>query len=357
MNIQLSAQQEVKTIITGQVVDAETGELLENVNVFLSFTTIGTSTAKDGSFKLANIPIGVFDLVISRVGYERQVITLQIVQNDSFHYEIKLKPQLFQTDEVEVIADIPEEWQKNLKIFVKTFIGETDNSKYCKILNPEVLILYFDEKTDTLVASSDSILHIDNYALGYRIHFILDQFVWDVNKDAGHYLIYPLFEELKPHNPKEHSEWKENREKTYKGSLKHFLCTLNSENTDAEMFRIFSGPLKNLSRGFGHRVSPDEFRLIPQHSTPFKLLQFPGYLKIEYGRKGSEYPGGEKVWDKFTQRWIDNPNIAQNGTISFITLKDTYALIDTLGNLLNPLSIEVSGAWANKRVSELLPTH
>ncbi|MBI4811657.1 MAG: carboxypeptidase-like regulatory domain-containing protein [Ignavibacteriales bacterium] len=353
----LFAQEDAKTIVTGKISDVETGELLENVNVFLSFTTIGTSTVKDGGFKLANIPIGVFDLVISRVGYERHVITLQIVQPDSFHYELKLKPQLLQTDEVEVIAESPEDWKENLERFIKTFIGETDNAQHCKILNPEVLNLYFDEKTDTLVASSDSILYIDNYALGYRIHFILVQFIWDVNKDAGYYLIYPLFEELKPHTPKERSEWQQNREKTYKGSLKHFLCTLNSGNTDAEMFSIFSGPLKYLARGFGHRVSPDEFQLIPQHGTPFKLLQFPGYLRIEYGRRDGEYTRGEKVWDKFTKRWIDNPSIAQNATASIITLKNMYALIDTLGNLLNPLAIEVSGMWGNKRVSELLPMH
>lgn len=357
INVLSSAQQKANTIITGQVADIESGEYLENVNVFLSFTTIGTSTAKDGTFKLLKVPNGMFDLVVSRIGYERHVITLQIVRADSFHYEIKLKPQLLQTDEVEVIVDRPKEWKKNLKIFMKTFIGETDNAQYCKILNPEVLNLYFDEKTDTLVASSDSILIIDNYALGYRIHLILDQFAWDVNKDAGYYLICPLFEELKSHIPKEHSEWRQNREKTYKGSFKHFLHTLNMGNTDSEMFHIFSGPLKNLMRRSGHRVNPDEIQLMTMHGTPFKLLQFPGYLRIEYGRRAGEQTGGEKVWDKFSKRWIDNPNILQNGTDSIITLRDSYALVDTLGNLINPLSIEVFGMWAKKRVSDLLPMH
>ncbi|MDI6767239.1 MAG: carboxypeptidase-like regulatory domain-containing protein [Bacteroidota bacterium] len=347
--------QEVKSIVTGRVSDAESGDFLDNVNVFLSFTTIGTSTAKDGSFKLTNIPVGVFDLVVSRIGYERQFIILQIGHPDSFHYEIKLKSQILQTNEVEVIAESPEEWKQNLKKFVKAFIGETENAKYCKILNPEVLNLYFDGKTDTLIASSDSILCIDNYGLGYRIHFILNQFVWDVKKDAGHYLLYTLFEELQPQAEKEYSNWVQNRNRTYKGSLKHFLCELNSKDTDLEMFSIFSGPLKNLARGFGHRVSPDEFQLIPQHGTPFKLLQFLGHLRIEYGRVGSEFTGGKKIWERATKRWIDNPNITQNVTANIINLKNSYALIDTLGNLFNPLAIEVSGTWAKKRVAELLP--
>jgi len=351
------SEQDSKSIVTGKISDAETGEMLENVNVFLSFTTIGTSTAEDGSFKLTNIPVGVFDLVISRVGYERHVITLQIVKTDSFHYEIKLKPQLLQTDEVAVIAESPEEWKKNLKKFEKAFIGETDNAKYCKILNPEVLNFNFDEKNDTLVASSDSILHIDNFALGYRIHLILAMFVWDVKKDAGYYLIYPHFEELQPRTLNERSEWQQNRENTYKGSLKHFLYTLNSGNTEAEKFIIFSGSLKNLARGFGHRVSPDEFQIAPLNGTHFKMLQFPGSLRIEYGRRDGEYTGGEKVWDEITKRWIDNPNFAQNIKSSIITLKKSFTLIDTLGNLFDPLAIEVTGDWAQKRIADLLPLY
>ncbi|MBI4811656.1 MAG: carboxypeptidase-like regulatory domain-containing protein [Ignavibacteriales bacterium] len=103
------SEEDVKTIVTGKISDVETGELLVNVIVFLSQTPLGSSSGKDGKFRIANIPNGDYEIVISRVGYERQIITLQISKPESLYYEIKLRPQPVQTKEVEIISEAPED--------------------------------------------------------------------------------------------------------------------------------------------------------------------------------------------------------------------------------------------------------
>ncbi|MBI4811660.1 MAG: hypothetical protein HY800_09530 [Ignavibacteriales bacterium] len=42
---------------------------------------------------------------------------------------------------------------------------------------------------------------------------------------------------------------------------------------------------------------------------------------------------------------------------SIISQNNPNALIDSLGNLFNPLAIEVTGKWAKNRVSDLLPLY
>ena len=55
--------------IDGQIVDKETGEPLIGVNVFISKTSIGTTTDKDGLYTIKNISNGRYELVISMIGY------------------------------------------------------------------------------------------------------------------------------------------------------------------------------------------------------------------------------------------------------------------------------------------------
>jgi len=350
----LYSQREQKTTIWGRVTDGESGEPLEYVNIFLSYTAIGTSTDTNGKFMLTNVPAGIFDLVVSRMGYERQVISLRLLQPESLYYDIKLKSQLLREHEVEVIAESPEDWKVNLEQFVKAFIGKTGNAKGCRILNPEVLNFRVSEKADTLVASSDSIIRIENPSLGYRLSLVLASFVWNVERDVGRYLIYPRFGEMQPTSRDDLNEWHEKRKQCYTGSLKHFLRSLYHGITAEEMFRIYTGSLKKLAGGSGHRVNPEELGLAKQEGTPFKMLRFPGYLRVDYGSRGPDVVREEIGIDK-QMRNIGSKD--SPGPMSIITLNEAYALVDSSGNLLNPLSIEVAGEWARRRVAELVPLY
>ncbi len=324
------AQQNVKRIINGQVRDAETGTPLGSANVYLSNTTIGASSDTAGKFFITNIPTGVYDMVVSLVGYERQIIQLQIISPESLYYDVKLIPKILATNEVEITSDQPTEWKENLDRFVKVFFGKSDFADSCTITNPEIINFRFFN--DTLIAQTDSILQINNMVLGYRIHLILKEFVWNVDKDFGHYLIYPLFVPMQTVDIKKQTEWTKNRQKAYLGSFRHFLKALVHKNTEENMFRIFAGRRGNLFYGKGHRINPEDFEIEPFKGTPIFSLNFKGSLLVEYGK------------------------FDINST-SIITMNLPYTYIDSLGNLFNPLSIEVSGMWANKRVSELVPMY
>jgi hypothetical protein len=329
------AQQKTNVVISGVVSDSATGTPLENVNIFLSFTTIGASTAPDGNFRLSNVPFGAFDLVFSRIGYERVVINIRVIAPETLQCNIRLKPQILQVQEIKIVTESPQEWRENLERFVKAFIGTAGNADQCSILNPEVIDFRFDDHTDTLIAATDSVLYIENRALGYRLSIILKTFVWNVRRDCGRYFIYPRFKELLPCDAKELSRWRENRLQSFAGSLRHFLRALYARTIEDEKFSISSGLLKYLVLGFGHRLAPDE--LAVENGTPFKTLRFPESLRIEY-------------WGK--EGWFAKDRIS----VSFMTLTQAFALIDRRGNLLNPLSLEVAGAWSLDRVAKLLPT-
>ncbi|MBI4811655.1 MAG: hypothetical protein HY800_09505 [Ignavibacteriales bacterium] len=64
-------------------------------------------------------------MIISRVGYERQIITLQISKQESLYYEIKLRPRPVLTEEMEVLAERPEEVRPNL------FFPKASDDAYC----------------------------------------------------------------------------------------------------------------------------------------------------------------------------------------------------------------------------------
>jgi outer membrane receptor protein involved in Fe transport len=55
--------------LSGKVVDAKTGELLLGVTVMLEGTTKGSTTNIDGTFLIKNVPVGIYNLVVSSVGY------------------------------------------------------------------------------------------------------------------------------------------------------------------------------------------------------------------------------------------------------------------------------------------------
>lgn len=68
--------------IAGKVTDAQTGEELIGINVLVDGTTMGAATGIDGTYIINNIEPGVYSLVFSGVGYQRQVVTNVRVSSD-----------------------------------------------------------------------------------------------------------------------------------------------------------------------------------------------------------------------------------------------------------------------------------
>jgi len=95
--------------ITGVVKDKGTGEPLIGANVVLKGTSMGAATNLDGEFLILNVTPGSYDLEISMIGYQKQIITDVRVQIDlTSRVSIELSSTVLEAGEtITVIAERP----------------------------------------------------------------------------------------------------------------------------------------------------------------------------------------------------------------------------------------------------------
>ncbi|RIV17374.1 carboxypeptidase-like regulatory domain-containing protein [Fibrisoma montanum] len=225
-----------QTTIRGQVQNGNNQEALPFANVFLSGTTKGTMTDQNGSFTLLNVPSGKFDLIVSYVGFATLKTTIQTQEQKQ--YRFILKPLANQLDGITITARRRRDanWAKQLSLFTELFIGRSQNARYCQLLNPQVLS--FSQRGDTLRASAQEPLLVENRALGYRIKFQLEHFAYTDSSALLSYQGDPVFEPLTPATEPEAKRWQANRQKAYFGSLMHFGRALYRRQLAQEGFTI-----------------------------------------------------------------------------------------------------------------------
>jgi hypothetical protein len=317
------------TRVAGKVLGGQHQTPLDNANVFLADTRFGTSTGSDGTFQIDNIPAGSYTLVVSRVGYQPQTRQVYLSDGDSLFQSFLLEERYLKTAEVQATATTPVEWKRLLKLFVREFIGSTPNASETRLLNPEVLNLHRDSFSHSLIATSDSIIRIENSALGYRIGLLLPIFTWNTDDEVGQYVVLPRFEPMDQELPAMKEMWKRNRLRSYCGSLPHFLKSLVHGTLEREGFTVHIGNLKALRDGLYHPWTSDDFSVSQLTGTTLSRLTFEGWLRIEY-------------------RGIRRRT-------SYITLKEKSAVLDEHGCLNTPLGLEILGDWADDRIAEMLP--
>ncbi len=88
--------------VTGTITDQETGEALIGSAVVLQGTTVGAITDASGNFTIKNIDEGTYNLVISSVSYDQQIIRIEVTAGQATSVNIMLKPQTKNLEEVVV---------------------------------------------------------------------------------------------------------------------------------------------------------------------------------------------------------------------------------------------------------------
>jgi hypothetical protein len=233
--------------LSGKVIDWATLKPLPNASVFIANSTAGTKTNHDGVYTFSNLAPGNYQLLVSYVGYQTQQVDVSLVKdNDAFN--ITIKPKNIELTEVTVRSGT--DWTKNLNLFKRDFLGTT-NTAECKILNPGVLNLKFDYKTNTINASTDDFLDIENSVLGYKLRFLVKDFWANYNTNKTHYSGNVIFEPLRG-NPSTEKKWAQNRSYVYEGSFRHFLVALSRGETEKSKFII-----KSLIRTPNYQRPPD----------------------------------------------------------------------------------------------------
>ncbi|MFH1943493.1 MAG: carboxypeptidase-like regulatory domain-containing protein, partial [bacterium] len=86
------AQTIPQTKLTGRITDASTGQPLYFANVFLSNTTLGCATDKEGNYTIENVPSGHYELVASMIGYQLQSMTIDLKEPIKRETHFQLAP-------------------------------------------------------------------------------------------------------------------------------------------------------------------------------------------------------------------------------------------------------------------------
>jgi CarboxypepD_reg-like domain len=220
-------------IVTGKILDQSTGQPLAGASVFCQNTTLGTISNGEGMFRL-QVPNGGYDLIISYTGFETNSVRISNASAEQ-PLTIELKKQDKTMQEVAVVGstELADGWEKYGKFFVENFIGTTPNAGQCVLENKEALRFFYSKKRNRLKILTREDLVITNKALGYKIRYQLDSFVFEYNNNLSTFSGYPRYEQLTGTDA-EQQQWAANREKAYHGSRLHFMrCWYDSTLSDA----------------------------------------------------------------------------------------------------------------------------
>ncbi|MEM6843332.1 MAG: TonB-dependent receptor [Bacteroidota bacterium] len=96
----LMAQTDTGTL-QGTVTDNDNNPV-PGLNAALEGTTLGSITDVDGTFTIADIPTGSYELIVSGVGYQTQQQFVEVRSGQTTQLEFTLQPSLTQLQEVEI---------------------------------------------------------------------------------------------------------------------------------------------------------------------------------------------------------------------------------------------------------------
>jgi len=348
--------------LTGKVYDAQTEELLPFTNVFVAHSTIGTTTDENGMFTLKDVPKGNQELVFSYLGYEPFVKKINI---NKFSTEkeivIKLQPNSVDLETIEVTTLSEKKRKKYLKKFTKAFLGNTVNADLCTIMNPEVID--FKISANTIEASSNDLIKIENRSTGYLVKFHLEHF--EMEGDQIAYGGKPLFEKIDANNEEEEILWKAQRVNTYKGSSRHFYSALVNDNLKKEGFKIYLAEQKSASEFDNIRPIFASSIIKDGPSDNYKYLKLNDFLKIEFTSKGEEDSDRQQATSftslgrpserELIEQSVSDMNTKMKYPTSYLFARKSTLKINTNGQLLNPEWMVTYGHWADEGVADLLP--
>lgn len=316
--------------IKGVVVD-QSNRPIGSANIYFDGTTFGTVTNTNGEFMLQIDQSIQAPLIISSLGYTSELKNIAFKTPIIDLETIVLNEGVSDLEEVYIEND-PWPRKRKLAYFRKWFLGEDYKDKKTKILNEEEVKLRFVPSTNTLVASSKVPLSVQNKHLSYLIEYDLMDFELvfrkisferdgrkqtHYNEHSSYYAGTSFFKELKD---KTRTKFLERREKTYKGSILHFMRSLASKKLEENKYKIFH-----------------------------KRIQVPFYqfFNVVKGR-------GRIAVDLLTHKVIV---LYDSFEQSFIQVDEnpTTIYIDAYGNFSPINSLYFGGAMGKQKMSSLLP--
>ncbi len=331
------AQQTLK----GVIVDANSREPLAFANIYVNFTTIGTTAGEDGAFTLDKIPPGEAEIIFSFVGHKEYKLKVNERYNFSEPVTIKLLP--IDLKEVVVSDKKDERWEAQLTKFNEAFLGKSV-LKLCHINNPWVL--EFSQAGETLNATAGQPLEIQNEYLGYDIVYTLQHF----SSTPNEYLIEgnARYREMNTPDPKLAEQWAKRRDEAYHGSVMHLFKSIIDGTTEAEGFKIYKdlkhpAPMEReafFSGNFPSRLQElDPTTIVKKANQPgYYMITLPSLVEVHFRKRRSPAVVYKDVMHSVS--WIEN----------------THAyLVNEAGAIMNPTGMIRLGEMSKTKVGEALP--
>ena len=329
--------------ISGFVLDAKTNEPLEGVNVYLSETTKGSQTDKDGRFSFIMDRLDQFRLVASSIGYYSKNIKLDIQPGDKVNHTFELKEKEIVLDEILVTAS-NSEWKSKYSDFKKFFIGNLVSQNDVYIQNPEFIRFEESNSGQEINVIAEAPIKIINHELGYNIEAEFIEVSFNPSNNSGTYKLYTRFSEMETSNDRELKEWNNNRSSAYEGSQTHFFKSLIRNRTKREDFDIISkgAKIEPVNKSAVDKLAlfyPRTWRTLSETYTLFELTYQPVVVghKVKYNQFG---------------------NVTNKHVLSYISYggEIPYILVDSNGVLFDPTVIQFTGKWGLERISLMLPS-
>jgi hypothetical protein len=222
--------------IKGKVVTADNVPV-PGSSVFISNTSTGTTSDKNGSFELDNVPVGKHDLIISSIGYETNVYSFSAEQLP-LQLKVVMQLKVKELQNVLVEPSVEEGWNTWGKLFTENFIGSTPNALNCKIKNEKAIKFRHFKKSGRLIAYCDEPIILENKALGYIIHYQMEDFEVNFKQRSSAFAGYPFFEEIDKKRKGLQNKWQQRRDKAYYGSMMHFMRSLYTDSLSQQGFEV-----------------------------------------------------------------------------------------------------------------------
>ena len=118
------SQQVPAAVLTGTVVDDETGTPLAGVHVFIAESMIGTTTDGDGNYRLEKVPLGAHRIYVSIIGFDPQPRDVILRESRTYTFDFRLQEAVTELGEIVVEEKGDRRWKRRLERFTEAFIGE-----------------------------------------------------------------------------------------------------------------------------------------------------------------------------------------------------------------------------------------
>jgi len=271
--------------VSGRITNAENGEPVAGVSVFISNTTIGANTNAEGYYQLTIPEEGAYRLTISFMGFKSVFKDIE-PGNTSLKFDAALYTNINELKEVTVTAKVKPR-QEDINLFWETVLGKKPSRKTISVTNPEAVFYYYNLETNILKVTCYEPLQIVNYETGYQIQYVLDNFTHDYNKDFTGWSNQFIFTELAAENLKQKNNWEKKREEVYRMSLTKFIKSLynNSLYNDGFVLATFRRNLNSSNPFKITLINPDSILSIKNTDNSKTLnLSNRQVMLICYGR-------------------------------------------------------------------------